>query len=126
MGTYKDYLRNRKLLDRTRPEGQSIETRIDAAMDIDEAVKASWTRVDEFLAEYLTEAAPQIELATSYREKGVKESVALRIEEDVQQIASMAVQPNGCQAVLRLDDIMVLMDALWTEARYRGFRTRDV
>ena len=106
MGTYEEYLKIRELIEQ-RIDGYAL-----VAMDMDEARKAAWTRLEGFLAEYEADRAVEIHLAASYRREGVKESIVASIDRDIQEIATMPVKSNGHQARLLLDDIRIVLRSM--------------
>jgi hypothetical protein len=110
MGTYSDYLNSRALLDRGKPEGarvESVEVRVNAAMDVDEAAKAALERVMGFLAAYYAEREPEITLAEAYM-VGTEDHQLWggRLWKDIQRLAT-----RGSQSLL-FDDLRILVDRL--------------
>lgn len=119
MGEYEKYLENRQKTEKRGPE--SMEARIDAALDVGEAVKGARSRLAEFIEEYMTHGAETLRLAGVYRAEGMREETVTRMERDVQEIATMGAKADGStQPMLLLDDLRIVLDSMAAELRARG------
>lgn len=107
MGAYEDYVR---AVEAAR-KGKTLEDRVDAAMDADQAYSDARRRLGEFVDAYVKETAESEEIVQMYRTMGNERMVQV-VEQDRQHIGSMARQPDGTQTRLLLDDLRVVLHLL--------------
>lgn len=119
MGTYSEYLKNKGLTDPEKHE--SLETRVNAALDADEAVKAALERLKGFLDAYSRDREAEIDLAEKYLLREDEERKwGVRLWRDIQQLASTEKRLDGSQAHLLYDDLRVLLDRFGWKTKGRS------
>lgn len=121
MGNYEDYLKKAALIAAGKPGGsprERIENRVNAALDMDEAVVAARERVEAFLNAYQKDREVETDLGQSYVEQG-NDRWGNQILRDIQEIATMEKKPDGSREALLLDDLLILVHKV-ADTRSRG------
>lgn len=119
MGRFEDYRASvARRLDRS--VGTTMEDRVGAACDADDASRLARQRLEGFVAAYLASWAEDQAVADECRAQD-REEQALFIERRIQQVAATAGGPIlGRSETLLFDDLRILLDLLEQKGGYRA------